>query len=364
MADGRWLMTVGVTQLVDIRSLWRCVHYSYDWSVNTLRCTDEAYIQFLAASQGVVSCTEAARVQPHSHFAPAHDAFTRLLNRLEPDPEALWAEAEPLVKKARGALIVDDSTLDKPHAKHISLVTRHWSGKHKKPVRGINLITLLWSDGDLKVPVDYRVFNKLDGKTKHDHFWEMLLMAKGRGFSPKYVLFDTWYASLENLKQVRHYGWHWLTRLRGDRVVSADDRRARPLGEVAVSADGTVLHLRGYGLVRVFRIDASDGDTEYWATNDLGMEPGMRRHYAEVSFAIENYHRDLKQYCGVERCQARSQRAQRNHIGMALRAFLRLEWHFFTTGVSAFEAKLRLVRDAVRSYLARPSFTLPERATA
>jgi hypothetical protein len=49
---------------------------------------------------------------------------------------------------------------------------------------------------------------------------------------------------------------------------------------------------------------------------------------------------------------------------MALRAFLRLEWHFFTTGVSAFEARLRLVRDAVRIYLARPSLTLPKLATA
>ena len=193
------------------------------------------------------------------------------------------------------------------------MVTRHWSGKHNKVVRGINLIALLWADGDRKIPVDYRLFSKADGKTKHDHFWEMLLMAKARGFSPKCVLFDGWYASLENLKQVRDHGWLWLTRLRGDRIVSPEDRRARPLDEVAVSAAGTVLHLRGYGMVKVFRIDAPDGDTEYWATNDLGMDPGMRRHYAEVSFAIEHYHRDLKQSCGVEKCRARSERAAEPH---------------------------------------------------
>ena len=125
-----------------------------------------------------------------------------------------------------------------------------------------------------------------------------------------------------------------------------------------------MVHLRGYGLVQVFRIDAPDGDTEYWATNDLAMDAGVRRQYAELSFAIENYHRELKQYCGVERSQVRSEPAQRNHIGLALRAFLRLEWHFFTTGVSGFEAKLRLVRDAVRSYLARPFITLPKPPTA
>jgi hypothetical protein len=332
--------------------------------MNAPRCDEIDYLNFLVAAPGPVSCTEAARVQPDSDHAPAHDAFTRLLTRIEPDPEALWNEAGPLVDKARGVLIIDDSTLDKPYAQHIEPVTRHWSGKHHKVVRGINRISLLWADGDRKVPGDYRLYSKADGRTKHDHFWETPLMARARGFAPKYVLFDSWYASLENLEQVRDHGWLWLTRLRGDRVVSLEDRRARPLDDVPVSATGTVPHLRGYGMARVFRIDAPDGDAESWATNDLEMEPGMRRHYAEVSFAIENYHRELKRNCGVERCQARSERAQRNHIGLALRAFLRLEWHFFSTGISGFEAKLRLVREAVRIYLARPFLNLPKPSTA
>jgi putative transposase len=336
----------------------------YYWSVNAPRCSDHDYVQFLIASPATFSCTEAAKVQPRSPFAPAHDSFTRLLNRIEPDPERLWDEAEPLLDRAKGVLVIDDSTLDKPHAKKIPLVTRHWSGKPHDVVLGINLITLLWTDGDRKIPCDYRIYNKADGKSKHDHFWEMMLMAKARGFSPKCVLFDGWYASLENLKQIRGLGWPWLTRLKGNRLVTPEDRIKRTLDEVVVSAAGTTVHLQGYGLIRVFRIDAPDGVAEYWATSDLAMDAGMRRHHAEVSFAIENDHRDLKQNCGVERCQARSERAQRNHIGLALRAFLRLEWHFFTTGVSGFEAKLRLIREAIRFYLDRPWYTLPKSPTA
>ena len=204
-------------------------------------------------------------------------------------------------------------------------MTRHWSGKHRKTVRGINLITLLWTDGGRKIPCDYRLYSKTDGKTKNDHFWEMMLMARGRGFSPKYVLFDCWYASLENLKQIRDNGWLWLTRLKGNRKVTPADGRARTLDEVTIGATGTVLHLTGYGSIRIFRFDVPDGDTEWWATNDLGMDELTQRQYAEQSFAIENYHRDLKQDCGVEKCQIRSERAQRNHIGLAIRAFLRLE---------------------------------------
>ena len=52
--------------------------------------------------------------------------------------------------------------------------------------------------------------------------------SSGRGFAPEYVLFDAWDASLENLKQVPDFGWHWQPRLRGDSVVIPVNRAARP----------------------------------------------------------------------------------------------------------------------------------------
>src|SRR3989442_539842 len=111
--------------------------------MNPPKCQDEDYINFLIATPRQVSATEAARVQPEQEKPPAHDAFTRLLQRLEPDPETLWCEAQTQVSLDHGILVLDDSTLDKPYAKKIALVTRHWSGKHPAVVRGINLLTLL-----------------------------------------------------------------------------------------------------------------------------------------------------------------------------------------------------------------------------
>ncbi len=43
---------------------------------------------------------------------------------------------------------------------------------------------------------------------------------------------------------------------------------------------------------------------------------------------------------------------------MALRAFLRLEYHRLRTGISWFEAKTAIIRQAVRAYLAQPLYTL------
>ena len=53
---------------------------------------------------------------------------------------------------------------------------------------------------------------------------------------------------------------------------------------------------------------------------------------------------------------ARSATAQRNHSELALRAFLRLEYHTFIKGISWFEAKTAIVRQAVRAYLADPIY--------
>jgi putative transposase len=142
--------------------------------MRTAKCHDTDYIDFLIATPKAVTCTEAAAVQPDSRQPPAHDAFTRLLHRIEPDPETLWQEARPLVHRKGGVLVLDDSTLDKPYAEKIELVGRHWSGKHKAVVWGINLITLVWTDGDRKIPCDYRLYDKTrDGLTKNDHFRAM-----------------------------------------------------------------------------------------------------------------------------------------------------------------------------------------------
>jgi hypothetical protein len=333
--------------------------------MNPSRAQPEDYLQMLVASPKVVSATEAARVQPDRPNAPAHDAFTRLLHRLEPDPQTLWNEVQPLVRLDAGVLVVDDTTLDKPRARHIELVGHHWSGNHHRVVRGINLISLVWTDGDTMQPCDYRIYHKKgDGLTKNDHFAAMLEQAAARGFRPQCVLFDGWYASVDNLKRVRRLGWTFLTRLKGNRKVRIDHGPTQAIADQPIAASGTTVWLPEYGEVRVFRVVAPDGDTQHWATNDLGLEETTRLVWAELSWSIEVYHRGLKQFTGIDRCQVRAERGQRNHIGFALRAFVRLEYQHFRHGISWFEAKCRIIRDALRAYLSQPLYTLPHSATA
>jgi len=184
----------------------------------------------------------------------------------------------------------------------------------------------------------------------------MLQTAHERGFEPECVIFDSWYASLPNLKFIRACGWRWLTRLEHNRQVNPDRQKLVPLNQVDIAETGLIVHLKGYGLIKVFKMVATDDNIEYWATNDLHMIDLLRLKLAELAWMIETYHRGIKQFCGIERCQARSATAQRNHIELALRAFLRLEYHTFIKGISWFEAKTAIVRDAVRAYLAQPIY--------
>src|SRR5262249_27357207 len=113
-----------------------------------------------------------------------------------------------------------------------------------------------------------------------------------------------------------------------------------------------------YGQVKVFRVVAPDGEQEHWASNDWDMKPLARQRWADYSWRVEEYHRGLKQHCGVERCQARGARAQANHIGLAIRAFLRLAAYAHRQWTTWLEAKMGIIRRAVATYLESPYITL------
>jgi len=338
--------------------------------MNPPKVDDSDYINYLIAAPRIFTCTEVARSQPSGQEpseAPAHDSFNRLLERSFQDKDSLWREARQFVRLDGGVLVVDDSTLDKPYAKKTELVTRHWSGKHHQVVLGINLITTLWTDGESLIPCDFRVYDKpmgekgpFGGRDKNEHFRDMLTTAKGRGFNPRFVSFDSWYTALENLKLIRSLGWHWFARMKGNRLVNPDGRKGGnvPLESIEIPSNGRVVHLKGYGFVKVFKSVSKNGDVEHHATDSLEMGQKECEELSDAGWGIEEYHRGIKQCCGVERSQVRLAVKQLAHITLSLRAFLRLELERLRHGVSWYESKLSVIRGAISTYLASPVLRL------
>ncbi|MDD3052723.1 MAG: transposase [Candidatus Cloacimonetes bacterium] len=327
-------------------------------SLNPAKVNEYDYINFLLASSKVFTCTEAERCSISTNNSPSHDAFTRLLQRQPQNTEALWNEVKSFINPKSGYLSIDDSTLDKHYSQNIELVTHHWSGNHHKVVQGINLITLLWTDGNLAIPVDYRIYNReSDGKTKNDHFSDMMMIASKRGFNPDFVLFDSWYSTTNNLKTLRNLNWNFLTRLKSNRIVNPDKSGNVSINSLEIPLGGMIVHLKAYGFIRIF-VKYKDHAPQFWATDLLGMKPEERDKMNKVAWKIENYHRALKQFCGVDKCQARKEVSQRSHIQFSLRVYLRLEINRIKKGKSWFETKMGIHRDAVANYINNPKYSI------
>ena len=102
----------------------------------------------------------------------------------------MWHEAQPHVDRQQGGLVLNDTMLNKPYAKE--LVSSHWSGKHQRVVKGINLITMLWIENDGHLPCYERTMtSRMTKMSENAHFRSLRQKAKERGFQPACVLFDS-----------------------------------------------------------------------------------------------------------------------------------------------------------------------------
>ena len=85
------------------------------------------------------------------------------------------------------------------------------------------MVNLVHTDGKEHYPIDYRIYAKEgDGKTKNDHFKEMLINAVAdKQIKAKKVLFDSWYAAWDNLKLVNRLGLIFYTTLKNNHSLKA-----------------------------------------------------------------------------------------------------------------------------------------------
>lgn len=128
----------------------------------------------------------------------SHDSVNRFLLREKFEPKDLFDELKPYIHLAGGILSGDDTVIDKPYSdpKLTELVGYFWKGLHHRIVKGLNLITLYYTDQSGKsVPVNYRIYDRREGKTKNDYFQEMITEVSAWGLQPEMVTGDAWYSS-------------------------------------------------------------------------------------------------------------------------------------------------------------------------
>jgi hypothetical protein len=68
---------------------------------------------------------------------------------------------------AGGYLIVDDTVVAKPYARLLGEAAWVWSNKDRKVLFGVSVVLLVWTDGQIRIPLAFRVWQK-GGAPKYD----------------------------------------------------------------------------------------------------------------------------------------------------------------------------------------------------
>ena len=317
------------------------------------KCSLELYSNFLLASQVRYSGTELARVSPDNNQM-SHDAVNKWLSKSDFKSTEIWNQAKQLVDRTTGYLVADDSVLDKRYSRNNELVKLQYSGNEHGLIKGIDLVNLLWTDGSKFIPVDYRIYQKnIDDKDKNDLFLEMLKRALDRGFSPRYVLMDSWYGSVKNLKFIGKREWNFICNLRSNRKVSVVKGTYVSIQDLDLANKQVrKVWLKEYGNILVCKLVATNGDITYLATSDLSLinYDDFTKHFSH-RWKIEEFHRGIKQTTGIEKCYSIKSCSQQTHIFAAFMAFFKLEKIRITEGISWYEQKLSITRISITNYL-------------
>ena len=166
---------------------------------STAKCDLDRYNLFLLAEPRYAGCTHLAEILKEL----SHDSVNRFLLRERYEPKDLFEEVKRYLNLIGGPFSIDDAIADKPYSDPVKteLIGYFWSGKHHRIVKGGCLITLYYTDPEGRsMPVNYRLDDKRDGKTKNDYFREMLKEALAWGIKPFMVTGEAWYASRQNLQ--------------------------------------------------------------------------------------------------------------------------------------------------------------------
>lgn len=185
----------------------------------------------------------------------SHDSVNRFLLRENYTPRDLFDEVKDHLILVGGIGSGDDSVLDKPYSdpQKTDLIGYFWSGKHKRTVKGINLITLYYTDvTGTSYPVNFRIYDKREGKTKNEYFREMVAQVKEWGLKLAWVTGDSWYSSIENLKFLRHEKVGFLFGIAANRQVSLAKGTQQMVQTLTIPESGLVVYLKEFGWVKVF----------------------------------------------------------------------------------------------------------------
>ena len=335
----------------------------------------DLYSEYLLSSFGPATATGLSRMMDGEI---SHDQVTRFLAETGKQSADLWMIAKPHVRKIQsedGVLIEDDSIEEKPYTDENDIICWHYDYSKGRQVKGVNFMTALYQSKGVILPVGFQLVAKtehyVDKKTgresrrspveKNEYCRRLIEQAVKNQVPFRYVLFDVWYASAQNMIFIKHEA-------RRDFICPIKTNR-----KVALSVEGQ--HHGQYHRVDTLELEENtvrgiylegvdfplelvkqtfvneDGSTGvlYLVTSDTTLSYHEITMIYRKRWSVEYYHKSLKQNVSLEKSPAKTVTTQTNHFFAALCGFIKLEMLKINTKLNHFALKTKLYMNALHT---------------
>jgi hypothetical protein len=279
------------------------------------------------------------------------------------------------VQSAAGVLIIDDSIEEKPYTDENEIVCWHYDHSKECTVKGINFLSALYHSREVSLPVGFHLIakteNYIDQKTqqekrrspvaKNEIARGLIQQAVANQIPFRFVLFDVWFASHENMMFIKHeqerdficplktnrkVALSWDAKLKG-RFQRLDtlELEEHAVREIYLEGVGFPLLLARQvftnedGSIGILYLVSSHTNLSF---NDLTTNYQRRWH-------VECYHKSLKQNASLQKSPTHTERTQTNHFFAALCSFIKLEMLKVDSKMNHFALKSKLYIKALHS---------------
>lgn len=327
------------------------------------------YCHYLLHTQSNYTLTNYAKHVEHV----SHDLVKLFLENERLTARDVWRRVKAdIVPSPKGYIVFDDTVLDKSYSKKIDSVRWQYSGNAHQVIRGIGLLNCIYVNPETEQfwIIDYRIFDPdKDGKTKVTHVEEMLNNVVHHKQLPfKTVLMDSWYANYQLMLHIHHLGKLFYCPLKKNRLVRPLDSSESykpvselPWNEVSRSI-GQFVQLKNMPKeipLKLFSISVSTNRIDFVVTNDTNQCcADDAKKICAIRWYVEQFHREIKQVTGIEKCQCRKQRIQRNHIACAIQVWVFLKKIAYETNQTIYQIKQNLMRAYLVKELANPTLKM------
>jgi hypothetical protein len=243
-------------------------------------------------------------------------------------PDIMIEMAKHFHSKKNGWLIVDDTALSKIHAKYIEGVQWIYNSSLRRPEKGICIVVLAWTNGDITIPIGFRCWHSK--KTAIENYKTKIQLAcelineTSEKLGIKNLLADAGYISKDMAAFLINSNVRFVMRIHSVRKIKTKNgivaqMRNHPELKLKKNERSKIVRVEMQGLtvyIVVFKRQirhTNSYENVFLVTNIDKSAKEIIKFYG-FRWEIEPMFRTMKQFVGLMQCSARAKSSQIAHI--------------------------------------------------